>query len=152
MVNLVAGFTFVEILVVVAVLLIVVGIIASGLSSFRRVADLNYAADAIMADFREARRRTVESYDASSWGVHLEDARAVLFRGNTFVDGTSDNEPFVIASTVEISSISLQGGGQDVLFKRVSGETDQWGTITIVSSSGISRVITVYPSGLAEVQ
>lgn len=146
------GFTFVEVLTAVAVLLIIVGIIMGGLSSFRRSADLGYASDRTLVMLREARRRTIESYGASSWGVHFESSRVVLFRGNIFVDGAADSESFVVSPTVHLPSISLQGGGSNVVFIRISGATNEWGTIALESSSGTSRVITIYASGLVEAQ
>ena len=139
------GFTVIEILISVAVIAIIVLIIVSGLASFRRSADLNHAADGVLAQLREARRRTVESRDASQWGVHTESSRTTLFKGTTYSPGAADNEVFTLPNTVTAS------GPADVVFKRISGDTDNAGTLTLTLGSS-TKVITIRSSGLIEVQ
>ncbi len=139
------GFTLIEILISVAVVAIIVLIIVSGLSAFRRSADLNHAVDGVLAQLREAKRRTVESRDASRWGVHVESSRTTLFKGTTYSFGAADNEVFTLPSAVTASGLA------DVVFKRISGETDNAGMLTLTLGSN-TKVITIRSSGLIEVQ
>ena len=54
---------------------------------------------------------------------------------------------------VTIFSISLSGGGADVVFERLTGELDKSVTITItlVSDTSKTRVITIQLTGVVEV-
>ncbi|MFY9462545.1 MAG: prepilin-type N-terminal cleavage/methylation domain-containing protein [Candidatus Sungiibacteriota bacterium] len=142
--QLVWGFTLIEILVSIAVIVIVILVIVSGLSSFRKSAELNQAVDGVVSQLREARRRTIESKDASRWGVHVESSRTTLFKGVSFPEGT-DKEIFVLPTTVTIA------GPIDIVFKRISGDTDNAGTVTLALGTN-TRVINIRSSGLIELQ
>ena len=139
------GFTLIEIIVAIAVIAVIVLVIVSALASFRRSADLNHAVDGVTAQLREARRRTIESKDASQWGVHIESSRTTLFKGTTYSSGAADNEVFTLPNTVTAS------GPADVVFKRISGDTDQSGTLTLTLGSS-TKIITIRSSGLIETQ
>ncbi|MBI2639428.1 MAG: type II secretion system protein [Candidatus Sungbacteria bacterium] len=140
-----SGFTLVELLISVAVIGAVLTVLLGGLASFRRAADMNYAVDGVLNQFREARRRTIESKDASEWGVHVVSSATTLFKGATYSDGAADNEVFTFSTTVTISGLS------DVVFKRISGETDNTGALTLTQGMN-TRVINVRSSGLVEIQ
>ncbi len=148
-----SGFTLIEILVSVAVMVIIVLVVVGGLRSFRQSADLNRAADGVMASLRDGRLRTIESKDASIWGVHVESSRVTLFKGVTFSEGAADNAIFNLPSAVTLSW-SLQGGGSDVKFNRIRGDTDQYGTLTLTltADSSKTRTITIRSAGLVETQ
>lgn len=139
------GFTLVEILISIAVVAIVVIVIVTGLSSFRRSADLNHALDGVVAQIRETRRRTIESKDAARWGVHIVSTSTTLFKGATYSSGAADNEIFVLPPGVTLSGIP------DIIFKRISGETDNAGTLTLTQGSD-TKAINIYLSGLVEIQ
>ena len=141
------GLTMLEILISIAVIAVVVIIIASALAAFRRSADLASAVDGVSAQLREARRRTIESKDASRWGVHVESSRTTLFKGATYLPGAADNEVSGLPSTVTIAGLT------DIVFKRISGDTDNSGTLTITSTQDTSKTKTIIirSSGLIEV-
>jgi len=139
------GFTLIELLISVAVIGAVLVILLGGLASFRRAADMNYAADGVLNQFREARRRTIESRDASEWGVHIVSSATTLFKGAVYSGGAADNEVFTLPTTVAIYGFS------DVVFKRISGETDNVGTLTLIQGAN-TKNINVRSSGLVEIQ
>ena len=139
------GFTLIEILVSITVIVIVILVVVSGLSSFRKSAELNQAVDGVVSQLREARRRTIESKDASQWGVHRESSRTTLFKGAAYSAGAPDNEVFTLPSAVTAA------GPADIVFKRISGDTDNAGTVTLTLGTDI-RTINIRSSGLIELQ
>ncbi len=151
--QLVRGFTLIEILVSIAVIVIIVLVVVSGLRAFRQSADLNRATDGVIASLRDGRLQTIESKDASIWGVHAESSRVTLFKGVTFSGGAADNVIFNLPPTVTLSW-SFQGGGADIKFNRISGDANQAGTLTLrlVADSSKTRIITIRSSGLIEAQ
>jgi hypothetical protein len=100
----------------------------------------------------EARALTLASYDNTVYGVHLLPDRATLFKGNTFSSSDPDNKVNVISSRVSISNIVLSGGGNDIIFQRLTGKTGQNGTITLslISDPSKSKTITIQVSGIIE--
>lgn len=147
------GFTALEIIIVIAILVVAAIIVMSGLGIFKRTSELNSATENGLSFLHEARAKTLSSKEASQYGVHFEENRVVLFKGESFIDTDPENDEFILPSNIEISSISLNGGGGNVIFRRLNGETDQFGTITfrIVSNPNRSRTIQILGSGIASI-
>ena len=75
----------------------------------------------------------------------------MLFSGASYDPNDASNEILSINSEVRISAFALTGGGGEALFKKLSGATDQSGTVTLalVRDPSKTRVITIAPTGLA---
>ena len=143
----------IELIVVIAIIALVVTVVSSGLSSFRKEIELTGAASEIVSVFKEARARTLASESASQFGVHIESSQLVLFKGATYNEVASDNEVFRLSGLIEVSSINL-GGAVDVAFELISGSVSASGSFTIRLKSNASRTktIIIQPTGLAYVQ
>lgn len=143
--NIARGFTFIELLISIAVAGVILTVVVSGLVSFRHSAEMNQAVDGVVAQLREARRRTIESKNASQWGVHVVSTSTTLFSGPAYDVSGADNEVFTLPSTVTISGFS------NIVFRRISGDTDNAGTLMLTQSAN-TKVINIRSSGLAEIQ
>lgn len=145
------GFTVLEILIAVAILVVLGALILSPFSKFRTSQILNSETENILSLITQARENTLSSADASQYGVHFENMRAVMFKGATYSASDSNNKPISISSQAQISTISLSGGGTDVVFQRLTGKTNQSGTVTLSLKSNPTktRVIKIESTGLA---
>lgn len=143
------SFSVIEILIVFAIMAILAGIAFTSPSLFSHTFNLEGAAQNGFSLLLEARAKTLSSYEASSYGVHFEQTKITLFKGLAFVSGDPDNKEYLLPQDVEISTIALNGGGQDVIFKRLTGQTDQYGSITfrLVSNPSTMRIITIQMTG-----
>jgi len=124
------GFTLIEILVSVAVI-VLLG--SAGLVSFttsRNVRDLSTGTQTVLSVFRLAQSKTLAGENDSAWGVHLAAGQVELFEGNTYA-GSANIQVYALPISLEITNISLNGGGSDILFQRITGEADKSGTFTI---------------------
>lgn len=148
------GFTLIEILAVITIAAILFAIIISGFSGLRQHSDFNLAGDDSISFLQEARAKTLSSDSASVYGVHFETNKFVFFAGNTYNPLDSSNKDRLLPPTVEMSPTNLNGGGDDVIFKRLTGETDQYGTITLrlTSDPTTTRIIEISSTGLANIQ
>lgn len=146
------GFTIIEILIVIVVLTIIATIVASAFSRFNNNQSLQSATAQIVSVLDEARSKTLASYDNSVYGVHLQSDKTVLFKGEVFSPSSSDNKDFIFSSKILISDISLSGGENEIIFKRLTGKTDHSGTITLslISDSSKFKTITIQSSGIIE--
>lgn len=146
------GFTVLEILITLAVVFILTAVISGGFSSFRKEQILNGTAENIFSLINEARAKTLSSKEDSVYGVHFESSRAVIFKGQNFSEDAPDSEIFYLPAGTEISQISLVGSGAETVFKRLTGETDQFGTITVRFKGGAkTKIVTIQKSGLIEI-
>lgn len=148
------GFTLLELLLALAVLMILGALALAPFGTFRDKELLDTTAVQILSMLSEARSATLSSRGDQPWGVHFEETRAVLFAGENFVEPDADNEEFVLDSRVELSGISISGGGDDVVFERLSGKTDNDGEITVSLRSDVNkkRVIEIFETGLFEIK
>ena len=145
------GFTIIEILISVSILLLLIGIIVPSFSSFRRMVVVRTAVENTSALLERARIETTASYGASQYGVHFESDRVVYFKGGTYSASDPDNETYELDQTLSISTIDLNGGGDDVVFSRLTGATDAYGTLTFMTTDNASTTINIYQSGTIDI-
>ncbi|OGZ44358.1 MAG: hypothetical protein A3J55_03640 [Candidatus Ryanbacteria bacterium RIFCSPHIGHO2_02_FULL_45_17b] len=148
------GFTIIELLLVIAIAVILLVIVLSGFSNLRQSSDFTLAVDEAVSFLQEARAKTLSSENDSVYGVHFETSQFVLFTGDTYNAASASNKVRALPSSVEISSFLLTGGGDAVVFKRLTGETATYGTITFrrTDDPSITKTIEVVSTGLAGVQ
>lgn len=148
-----SGVTAVELLVVLSIITVLSVLIITSFVTFRKNQALVFDTDTVVGVLRQARNQTLSSKNSSNYGVHFTAPKITIFTGSTFNSNASGNQDFVLSSTDTILTISLTGGGSDVVFSRLSGETSQNGTV-VVSSPGVSetKTVTIYKTGLVESQ
>jgi prepilin-type N-terminal cleavage/methylation domain-containing protein len=146
-----SGFTAVELLVVLGIMALIAMIFLSTFISFRKNQALISDTDTVIEVLRQARNQTLTSKNSSVYGVHFGTGTITIFTGSTYTSGAAGNQDFLLNSEDTILTVSLTGGGRDVVFDRLTGESSQSGTI-VVSSQNISqsRTVTVYKTGLIE--
>lgn len=146
------GFTLVETLIVLGIMGLLTVVVLFTFAN--KGADKQLDADTlnIKTLLEEARSLTLSAKDASSYGVHFETRKIVLFTGESYTAGLSTNKESLLGSSVEISSIDLTLGGSDVVFNRLTGSTSQSGTVTLrlVSDTSKTQIITVNAVGTVE--
>ncbi len=147
------GISILELLIVLAILAIIVSFIILNLTKFRNEQALQNTTSDIISLVNEARTKTISSIDSTTYGVHFETSRAVLFAGSSFTEPNSSNKQVDINSAVSIPSsggINLNGGGSDVVFTRISGDTTNYGTIIVrlVSDATRQKTITINKTGI----
>lgn len=144
------GFTFIETILVAGIIAVLGGIALASFLNSRNARDLITSRQSVMALLRQAQARTLAGEDGSVWGVHVEQTQAVLFRGASYASATY-TQTLVLPQTVEIVNIALTGSGSDVMFKQLSGETDQDGSfvVRVKGSPALSGSVIVEKTGKA---
>lgn len=150
------GFTLIEILVVLGILAIITTLIFSTFVDFRRKKALEADTKMVVEVLSEARNQTLTSQNSSQYGVHFSLSpipQIALFTGPTYVANAVTNKIYPLTATDNILTITLVGGGSDIIFNRLTGETNQSGTI-VLSSPNLSetKTITIYKTGSIESQ
>ncbi len=147
------GFTMLELVVVVAIVVLLASVIITSFSKFRNSKVLDTGVENTLSVLVKARGNTLSSKNAYQYGVHFEATQAVLFRGATYSSSDTNNEVALLDNALEISFISLTGGGSDVLFDRLTGKTDMDGTVVIrvKSDTTKTKTVTINATGIASV-
>lgn len=131
-----------EILITIAVLIILSVIILGALNEFRDSRALSGAREEIIGALREARSRTLASENENQFGVHFETSRIIVFVGPDFIPDDPKNEIRAISLRTEIFNINFSGS--DTVFKRLTGESDPEGNVSVRLKKDPSELFTVY--------
>lgn len=148
------GFTIFEIAIVIAIMGILTGFILSAFSNVSSKKALDGAADDIVSTLAEARAETLSSQGGAQYGVNFSSSQFTLFKGSSYASGASTNVATTLNSAVGIRNISLAGGGSSVVFDRLTGATENAGTLEVylLAATTTSLRITVSATGLAEIK
>lgn len=148
------GLTFIEIIIATAIILVLAVFTLVTLNTFRENQSLKNSVNETVSLINQARSKTLSSQDFSQFGVHFESSRAVLFRGTTFTELNPDNVVFALPSSIEISSISLNGGGANLIFQKLTGKTGEFGTIVFRVKNDAAKIktIDIKNTGIIDIQ
>ena len=148
------GFSLIEIIIAMAIGAVLVAVVVISFSSLRNSKTVDISADQILSVINEARVKSVSSEDYSRFGVHFETSRVVLFKGDIFTEPNSSNTETLLSSLAEISDISLNGGGADMVFQKLTGKTSNGGSLRVrlKSDNNKYKTISVKSTGIANIQ
>lgn len=147
------GFGVVEILIVLAILALMSTVVLPPLYNFKNQQVLKNTTEDIITLINKARMETLASKNSHYYSVHFASDRAVLFTDGVFNQNDSTNYSVIFDNSVSIPStggINLSGGGSDLIFNRLTGDTDQNGTIVLQlnSDTSIKKTITIRKTGI----
>ncbi|KKS36971.1 MAG: hypothetical protein UV01_C0015G0025 [Parcubacteria group bacterium GW2011_GWA2_42_14] len=148
------GYTLIEMLIASAVVIILAVIIFAGLTSFRESNNLLRGVDLVADTLNKARVQTLASKEQSGYGIRLASTSVIFFKGNGYNPSDSSNETINMPPMVEINNFANSSTSLNIVFKRLSGETDNPGTIKMIikRNSDKTKSIEVYNSGLVEIK
>lgn len=140
-----------EVLVVLGVITLIVGIVFSSFSSFQKSKSVTSDAETVVEVLRQARNETLASKNSNAYGVYFETNSMTIFVGPTYSTGNSTNRVIALPSNNTNLTTSIFGGVSYVLFQKISGETNQSGTITVSSTGATNtKTVTIYKTGVVE--
>ncbi len=140
-----------ELLVVVAILALLAGISAGAMRQFSNLRVLDAAKADVTVLLVEAREKTLSSQNRMAYGVHFASTSVTLFSGGAYMVSDPSNKVVTLHSRALIATTTLAGGGSNVFFKRLTGETDEVGEVIIVlkSNEAASTTVTINKTGVA---
>ena len=147
------GFTLLEIIIVIGILGIILAVIVSPFASFRQRSILNTETQEMTTLINKARLSSMSSMNDKQYGIHFEAGKIVLFEGITYTEGVETNEEHLFNTILTLDSITINGGGAETVFQKITGSTNQNSTTTlkVIANTGASSTIIVLPSGIATI-
>lgn len=144
------GFTLIELAIVIAIIFLIATLGLISLNRARTLHALAISGQDILSVLQLAQSKTLAGEENSQWGVHIESSQIVLFRGASF-PGAPLTDAYILPSSLEIANIIIAGGLTDIVFKKITGATDQSGTFDLRVKNSPSDMfsITIDSSGKA---
>ncbi|MFH1423365.1 MAG: hypothetical protein ABIG29_00170 [Candidatus Nealsonbacteria bacterium] len=130
------SFTIVELLIIIGILIILTAATVPSFNLFQKESDLNNSVEQIINILRFAQNKTLASEGSARWGVYFSTAisphQYTLFQGTSYaLRVVSFDEVHQLPKSVEIEAINLADAGTEIVFKKVTGTTEQFGTISL---------------------
>ena len=136
------GFTFIELILVVSMILILGTMTTAFGSRFITQNGVINATDQLVGDFRKAQINAMMGKNQSHWGVNYASNTITLYRGNSFAARVAAvDETFSVPAGVNIAGLT------EINFWPKDGTPSATPGITI-SGSGESRTVTVNSQGM----
>lgn len=132
------AFTVLELIVVMAIFMVLIGISVPPLVNYMFANQVEVAGQELTHVLRRAQSYAAMQIQDSSWTVAL----------NAVDDKyTFDSTEYLLPGSVSFGTVSLNGGGSDLVFDQLTGETSTYGTVTLVGSNGDSFTVTINQIG-----
>lgn len=151
------GFTTIEVLMILAIMVIVASLSFGGYSIWRRRVVLVNNVSELRSNLTKVQQLSVAAAQNSNWGIHLESDRYTIFQGPFYNQDDPNNQIKHISGSQILNpnstfSDGIGGFGSNVVFIKFEGITYNTGTIAITDAigSGGTKYITVSETGQIE--
>ena len=146
-----SGISFIEMMVVIAILVILIGIAAPIFIFFQKGLEFHNNVEETISVLRIARNKTLASEGASQYGVYFDNVSSphqyILFKGQSFaLRDSSFDEVNNLPDNIEVYNIDLSGGNE-IVFDRITGSTSQPGSISLRLKTDPTKTKTIYIEG-----
>jgi prepilin-type N-terminal cleavage/methylation domain-containing protein len=135
------GFTLIELVLVVALLLTVAVLSTSFYSRFLVQNDVSNTVDRLVNSLRKAQINSMMGKQNDTWGVSYASKKITLFKGATLGINPSFNEVFTVNNAITVSGLN------EIVFSSPNGTPSTAATITI-SGNNSSKTIKVNAQGV----
>jgi prepilin-type N-terminal cleavage/methylation domain-containing protein len=149
------AFTLTEVLVVMGILVLFLALSIPTLRVFQRSSHLESIADEVISTLRVAQSNTLASEGGFQYGVYFDVTiphQYILFQGQSYATrDVGEDKVTTLQKTVEISLLLL-GGGNEVVFERITGKTSNQGTVTFrqIADPANTKTVSILSSGAVE--
>lgn len=146
-----AGFTFIEVLVVIAILLILVAVSVATFKNLGTSSTHRIATQEVLSALSEARNRSIASENDTTYGVYFATSSVTIFAGSVYSQSDPNNILINFTGGVHATS-SLSNNSTEVVFQRLSGFPTATGTVHVMRGDNMAtNTITIHNSGLVEI-
>jgi prepilin-type N-terminal cleavage/methylation domain-containing protein len=139
------GFTLIELILVVVILLVITGVAAPFFSRFLLQNDTALISDQIAGQLRKAQIYSISGRFNYPWGLYKNGNDLILFAGSNFSSANPRfSETFSLNPNITITGLN------EIVFTRPNGIPSTILTITVSSPVNSSKTITVNAQGMVQ--
>ncbi len=149
------GFTIIEVIVVITIIVILATVSITALYSLQKRSHLDNGIQEFVNILKFAQNKTLSSENNNQYGVYLDNSvspnKYVLFEGSSYaLRNISADLIYFLHQTVEFFGINLNGGNE-IVFDKLTGMTQQSGSIVLRLKADTSQNKTVYISNVGAI-
>lgn len=150
--DFIKGISVVEIMITLAILTAISFVVIFSFSDLNKKQILDKSIENALSILGESRSLAMSSQGFSDYGVRFSSTSIISFSGNDFNSGIDKKEYFI--DDLVLFDYVLSTGSSDIIFKKVTGETDQSGTLNFSLNTDSTKVkyIEIYNTGVLEIK
>lgn len=129
------GFNIIEILVVLGIFGILFSVSTSSYANLRAQNNLSMSVSSVVESIRYAKSKAQAVSLDLNWGVKILENEIVIFSGLDYANRNNINdEIFSLPNGLSVSGLD------EIIFEKVTGQTNNIGTITLTNSAGTKDI------------
>jgi prepilin-type N-terminal cleavage/methylation domain-containing protein len=150
------GFTLIELVVVIAIIVIIVSAGFTIRVGVLPDAILSTQTRQVLEGLKLAQIKSISRYKNSEWGVYFLDNTGspdqwIIFKGSTYTSrDTAYDQITTLPSSLSFTSISFNGTSE-LKFAQITGTPSTSGSLTLTSTENEAQTITVSARGVVDV-
>ena len=137
------GFTLLELVLSIALLSILAVITIPLYRTFQVKNTLDTGTYEIVAALRRAQLLSQAAEADGQWGVAVHSGSVTIFQGMSYAARNA-----ALDETMTLVSSVIPSGTSEIVFSEVTGLPVSAGTLTLTSSTGLQRIITINAKGM----
>ena len=138
-----AGFSLIEMLIVVGIMTMILAISVPVYETFAWRDDMDLAAQNLATTFRRAEAYARASNTDNAWGVEIQSTVITLFQGTNFAGRNTNFD-----ETTSIPGDVTPSGTTEIQFAKFTGLPNAAGSVTLTSNTGSTRTVAVNAKGM----
>lgn len=144
------GLSFVELIVVIAIISIFAVIATATMGNIYRDAGLRAGSETVRSALRDARAQTLGATGDVVYGVRVASTSVTSFMGSTYVAGHASNTVYEFDAGTYATG-TLVTTGTPIIFRRLTGFPSATGTVLVHDrDGGRTATVTILGTGLVE--
>ena len=136
------GFTAVEIVVALGILVLIFGIGTQVFVTSRNAKQLETYTDGVSSKLEEAKTNALAGKNGTNFGVKFSTTSYTYFNGSSYSSSATSNVPYNLLGKYNISN-NIPGTDDAILFTRLTGIPSATGTIVISDGGSPAKTATV---------
>ncbi len=145
------GISIIEVLTVIAILGIVTAISLPMFRSLANSQSLDKEANVVVSFVNKSRDNAINSLDFLQHGVSFASSTVTIFYGNNPVTSATSTT-YTLESQNTIWNVNFANGQSYLYFDKLTGKPNTSGTLKVKHGGQTEKIITIYATGLVEVQ
>jgi prepilin-type N-terminal cleavage/methylation domain-containing protein len=138
------GFTVIELLIVLAIFVLLVGIVAPFFANTFNQSNQEITVLEIQQNLRAAQAKSMAGLENSRWGVYFQSDRYTLYKGNSYAARDTNYDQLTkVSGQMSISGLTEINFTKNRGFPNMTGDinvTDPFGNILQVNVNSLGRV------------